>query len=201
MTPDQFDAALDQLAVCREAIAGLDARESAHFAELDGQVAQLASLVTTISRTLTDGAAAMARVDALDRQIAQLSGQPADPGGSRDAGYQPGATPPWWKLTRGERRAPVAELRNWVEHVYRPGYGHLATLAPCWPEHDLCLYGLDLLSQLWCALYLQPERTADLLSAQAEYQARILPALAAQMTAETTHCGHPTIATRPGARP
>jgi hypothetical protein len=83
----------------------------------------------------------------------------------------------------------------------RPGYGHLATLAPCWPEHDLCLYGLDLLSQLWCALYLQPERTAELLSAQAEYQARILPALAAQMTAETTRCGHPTITARPGARP
>jgi hypothetical protein len=180
MTPDPFDAALDQLAACREAIAGLETRESAHFAELSGQVAQLAALITTISRT--------------------LSGQPAEPSAGRD-GYQPRATPPLWKLTPDERRASVAELRNWTEHVYRPGYGHLATLAPCWPEHDLCLYGLDLLSQLWCALYLQPERTTDLLSAQAEYQARILPALAAQMAAETTRCGHPTITARPGARP
>ena len=43
-------------------------------------------------------------------------------------------------------------------------------------------------------LYLQPDRTPALLSAQAEYQARILPALAAQLPAETTRCGH----TRPG---
>ena len=72
-----------------------------------------------------------------------------------------------------------------------PGYGHLAaTLAPCWSSHDLCLYGLDILSDLWSILYLQPERTPRMLSAQAEYQARILPALAAQLTTETTRCGH-----------
>jgi len=201
MTPDELDAALDQLAVCREAITSLDIREAAHFAELSGQVAQLASLVTTISRTLTGSATAMTRPDALGQQTGTLSVQPAEPGDSHDAGYQPRPVPPWWKLTSAERRAPVVELRNWVEHVYRPGYGHLATLAPCWPEHDLCLYGLDLLSQLWCALYLQPERLGDLLSAQAEYQARILPAIAAQLAAETTSCGHRTVPAYPGARP
>ena len=75
--------------------------------------------------------------------------------------------------------------------MYRPGYGHLAaTLGPCWPAHDLCLYGLDILSQLWRALYLQPARSTSLLSAQAEYQARILPALAAQLMTETTGCDH-----------
>ena len=85
----------------------------------------------------------------------------------------------------------IAKLRAWVEQVYRPGYGHLAaTLAPCWSSHDLCLYGLDILSDLWSVLYLQPERTPRTLSAQAEYQARILPALAAQLTTETTRCGH-----------
>ena len=79
-----------------------------------------------------------------------------------------------------------------MEQVYRPGYGHLAaTIAPCWPSHDLCLYGLDILSGLWSVLYLQPERTARLLSAQAEYQARILPALTAQLITETSACGHP----------
>jgi hypothetical protein len=74
--------------------------------------------------------------------------------------------------------------------VYRPGYGHLAELAPCWAEHNLCLHALDILSQLWCALYLRPDRTAGVLSAQAEYQARILPALSAQMRAETAGCDH-----------
>ncbi len=99
-----------------------------------------------------------------------------------------------------KRQAPVAELRDSVEHVYRPGYGHLASLAACWPQHDLCLYALDIASQLWCALYLQPNRSTGLLSAQAEYQIRILPALAAQLATETTGCGHATAASYHGAR-
>ena len=93
---------------------------------------------------------------------------------------------------------PVARLRAWVDQVYRPGYGHLAAaLGPCWPAHDLCLYALDIASGLWSVLYLQPGRDHALLSAQAEYQARILPALAAQLAAETTRCGH----TRPRSTP
>ena len=39
-----------------------------------------------------------------------------------------------------------------------------------------------------------PDRTPALLTAQAEYQARILPALAGQLRLETSHCGH----ARPG---
>ena len=85
-----------------------------------------------------------------------------------------------------------------MDQVYRPGYGHLAAaLGPCWPAHDLCLYALDIASGLWSVLYLQPGRDAALLSAQAEYQARILPALAAQLMTETTRCGH----TRPRSMP
>jgi hypothetical protein len=97
----------------------------------------------------------------------------------------------------------VTALRGWVERVYRPGYGHLAVLGPCWPQHQLCLYGLDILSRLWSALYPGPSPDAgpELLTAQAEYQARILPAIAAQLAAETTTCGHPAIASFRGARP
>ena len=96
------------------------------------------------------------------------------------------------ELSGPERQEAVARLRSWVKEVYRPGYGHLAVaLAPCWPAHDLCLYGLDILSELWSVLYLQPARTPALISAQAEYQARILPALATQLATETTRCGHP----------
>ena len=54
-------------------------------------------------------------------------------------------------------------------------------------------------SGLWSVLYLQP-RTTRLLSGQAEYQARILPALAAQLMTETSSCGHAR-APRPGPRP
>ena len=188
MTSDPLSAAADQLAAHAERIASLDAREAAHHAELSGQLARLADMITALSRALADGTAVTARLDALDRQVADLTGRLPEREGDR--GYQPRPTPAWWQLDPDERRAPVAELRDWAERVYQPGYGHLATLGSCWPHHDLCLYALDILSQLWCALYLQPDRTTGLLSAQAEYQARILPALSAQMTTETTSCDH-----------
>ena len=46
-----------------------------------------------------------------------------------------------------------------------------------------------------------PSYGTELLTAQAEYQARILPAIAAQLAAETTRCGHPPVTHYPGARP
>jgi hypothetical protein len=168
MTDDQITTALDQLAAQREQITRLDTREATHYATLTGLLAGLTA------RTGPGPA-------------------PDDPGG-----YQPDPAPAWWQLSPDDRQQPVARLHGWVDQVYRPGYGHLAAvLGPCWPAHDLCLYALDIASTLWSALYLQPGRDHALLSAQAEYQARILPALAAQLTAETTRCGH----TRPRSMP
>jgi hypothetical protein len=131
------------------------------------------------------------RFDALDRQLADLAAH-LTPDSDGPGRYHPDPAPAWWKLAAADRHEPIARLRGWVDQVYRPGYGHLAaTLAPCWQAHDLCLYGLDILAELWSVLYLQPDRSPGLLSAQAEYQARILPALAAQLITETTSCGHP----------
>ena len=201
-TPDPLTAVLDQLAASREQLKNLDDREAAHHAALSGQLSQLAAAAASLSGALAESAIALARLEALDQQVTELAGRlPGTAGGTDEDGYQPRPAPAWWKLTGAERRAPLAELRDWAERVYRPGYGHLAaTLGPCWPEHDLCLYALDIASQLWCALYLQPERRTGLLSAQAEYQARILPAIAAQLAAETTRCGHAP-APSYGARP
>jgi hypothetical protein len=200
VTPDPLGAALDQLAACRDRITDLETREAAHFGELNGQLSQLAGMVTTLSRTLAEDTAALARLDALDRQVAELARQAGTRSQDGEDGYQPHPAPSWHQLAVGERSAHVAEVRDWVEHVYRPGYGHLASLGACWPQHDLCLYALDIASQLWSALYLQPRRSTGLLSAQAEYQVRILPALAAQLTTETSGCGHATAATYHGAR-
>jgi hypothetical protein len=191
MTHDPLTATLDQLAAHREQISGLDAREARHFASLSEQLTQLAAMVTTVAQALRDDTAALARIEALEHTVTDLAASLASP--AEDAGrHQPGPAPAWWKLTGPERREATARLRAWVKQVYRPGYGHLAvTLGPCWEAHDLCLYGLDILAQLWTALYLQPvTRSTVLLSAQAEYQARILPAIAAQLMAETTGCGH-----------
>jgi hypothetical protein len=192
MTPDPVTGVLDQLAAHAELITSLDAREAAHHAELSGQLAQLKSMTTAITRALADNTVTAARLAALDRQVAELARRL--PASDPDAGYQPRPAPAWWQLTPDERKTHVAELRDWADHVYRPGYGHLAAVGPCWPEHDVCLYALDILSQLWCALYLQPDRTTGVLSAQAEYQTRILPALSAQMAIETNSCDHNAVA-------
>ena len=192
MTPEPPAATLDQLAAHHDRISRLDVREASHFTALTERLAEITALITAIGRTLDDETAALARLEALDHHVTELTARLTGPGADDDGSYQPGPAPAWWKLTAPERSEPLARLRAWVEQVYRPGYGHLAaTLGPCWESHDLCLYGLDIVSQLWSALYLQPQRSTGLLSAQAEYQARLLPALAGQLRAETTRCGHP----------
>ena len=79
-------------------------------------------------------------------------------------------------------------------HIYFAGSGqHNGHLAR---QHvDFRSAGGYILAELWSVLYLQDQRSAGLLSAQAEYQARILPALSGQFMTETTGCGH---ASRPG---
>jgi hypothetical protein len=200
MTADPLTAVLDQLAAHREHLSQLDDRESGHFAAIGEQLTQLAGLITTMGHTLTDDTAALAGLETLDGQVTGLAAQLADQDADDQDRYRPSLSPAWWTLTLADRQQPIAELRAWVEQVYRPGYGHLAaTLAPCWQAHDLCLYAIDIASQLWSALYLQPTRSTALLSAQAEYQARILPALAGQLMTETTGCVHASPGRQPAA--
>ena len=114
-----------------------------------------------------------------------------------------------WAQKHVEDRAILSDIAlaiteattNVVLHAYRdrPIPGSINIKAERLDDH-LCLYVLDILSQLWCALYLQPVRGTSLLSAQAEYQARILPALAAQLVTETTSCSHAPAFPYPGAR-
>ena len=134
MTADPLTAVLDQLAAYREQLTQLDDREAAHFAAVGEQLAQLAGLITTMGRTLADDTAALARLEALDRQVTELAARLAGPGadGKDRSPARPGtslvdSSPP------PNGKQPIAELRAWVEQVYRPGYGHLAaTLGPCW---------------------------------------------------------------------
>jgi hypothetical protein len=177
---DPITGLLDRIAAYREQVTQLDTRETEHHTAVSGQLAELTDLAATISRTLQDHAAALAQLTAAGQADADSDN------------YCPVPTPPWWKLAAADRQEPAARLRAWVEQVYRPSYGHLAAaLGPCWDQHDLCLYALDILAELWSVLYLQPARSPGLVSAQAEYQARILPALADQLRIETNRCGHP----------
>ena len=176
---DPITALMDQLAAHAEQITRLDTRQAEQHAAASKQLAELTGQAAALGRVVQEHAAALTQLAA------------ASPAGPDPDGYCPGPAPAWWKLAAADRSEPVARLRAWVEQVYRPGYGHLASgLGPCWPAHDLCLYVLDIAAELWSVLYLQPARTPALVSAQAEYQARILPALAAQLAAETSRCGH-----------
>jgi hypothetical protein len=177
---DPITAIVDQLAAHAEQLTRLDTRHSDHHAAVSVRLTELTGQTAALGRAVEEHAAALAQLTAPSQ---------AYPDGD---GYRPEPAPAWWKLEADERQEPIVRLRAWVEQVYRPGYGHLAAgLSPCWPAHDLCLYGLDIAAELWSLLYLQPVRSPALLSAQAEYQARILPALADQLRVETGRCGHP----------
>jgi hypothetical protein len=175
---DPITAIVDQLAAHAEQLTRLDARHADHHAAVSARLAELTGQAAALGHVVEEHAAALARLTA-----------PSQPGPDGD-GYCPEPAPAWWKLAADGRQEPLARLRAWVEQVYWPSYGHLAAgLGLCWPAHDLCLYVLDIAPELWSVLYLQPARSPALLSAQAEYQARILPALADQLRIETRTCG------------
>ena len=161
MTPDPITAALQQLADHHE------------------QLTQLTELITGIGDTLREHAAALAK-------LAETPPADADPDR-----YRPSPAPAWWKLAAADRQEPIARLRAWVRAGLparlRPPSRHPRPLlelprpVPVRPGHP----GRPVVGAL------PPARThPGMLSAQAEYQARILPALAAQLMTETSSCGH-----------
>ncbi len=194
MTADPLNAALLQLAAHGERLAVLEDREAAHFAAISGRLTEITTLARGLGQTVQDQIAILARLQGLDEEVAALAARLARiaPVGDPDAEvYLPSPAVRWWKLSGQARDDAIAWLRAWVDQVYRPGYGQLAAaLGPCWDQHPLCLYGLDIAAELWSVLYLQPLRTPAVLSAQAEFQTRILPGIAEQLITETARCGH-----------
>jgi hypothetical protein len=201
MSADPLNAALLQLAAHGERLAVLEDREAAHFAAISDRLAEITTLAGGLGDTLKDQAAVLARLQGVDEVVAALAARlhklaPTVGGDDDGQAYQPTPVARWWKLTGQARDDAVARLRAWVAQIFQPGYGQLAAaLGPCWEQHPLCLYGLDIAAELWSVLYLQPVRTRAVLSAQAEFHTRILPAIAAQLITETARCGHPRPAT------
>ena len=127
---DPITAIVDQLAAHAEQLTRLDTRHADHHAAVSARLAELTGQTAALGHVVEEHAAALARLTA-----------PSQTGPDGD-GYCPEPAPAWWKLAADDRQEPIARLRAWVEQVYRPGYGHLAAgLGPCWPAHDLCLYG------------------------------------------------------------
>jgi len=183
---DPIAAVLLQLSEQAERLAVLDQREAGHYRAIQARLGELVGLITVLGGTLEDQSAVLARLEALAPADRNPAGDEAG-----EPPYEPGPAPRWWKLDGPAPQDALARLRGWVEQVYRPGYGQLAaTLGACWEQHPLCLYGLDVLSELWSVLYLHARRSPAVVSAQAEFHARIVPAIAAQLAAETTRCSH-----------
>ncbi len=165
------------------------------LAQTAEKLADLERLVTELGADIRQQAERTARLQALEEALAALTVRVAevlpDEQGSPRV-YAPRHAPRWWNLTGQAREAELGRLRGFVEHVYRPGFGHLAArLRPCWESHDLCLYCLDIAAELHAVLYLQSRRTVSLLNGQAEYATRVLPALADLMSTETrSGCQH-----------
>jgi hypothetical protein len=186
---DPIPAVLLQLADHEDRLAGLDEREAGHFRAAQQRLGELADLVAELGRTLEGQTAVLERLEELAGRIPAVAG-PGDRDGD-GVSYEPSPVPRWWNLSGAAREEALGKLRGWVEQVYRPGYGQLAaTLGACWEQHPLCVYGLDVLSELWSVLYLQTGRSPAVLSAQAEFHARIVPAIAEQLMTETTRCRH-----------
>jgi hypothetical protein len=174
------------------ALGQLDTREAGHWSQAAERLKAISEHLTGIDGTLADVGAVLGTVAEVERDLADLrqmiEGRPEDSEGPE---YVPSPAPLLHEMTDEDLSRLVRRLNGWVSTVYIPGYGHLAAqLAPCWPSHALCIHGLDWLSELWSVLYMQPDRSAGVLSAMAEFQTRILPAIASQMATEQKECAH-----------
>jgi hypothetical protein len=186
MTGDNgLTAALLKITEHAERLGQLETSVAANLDECQVATAGLGGAITDL-RTLVEEQGRL--IESLSQLVAALvppdDGEPAK-------GYTPRPPIHWWAITADEQQRQVDHLAAWVDQVYRPFYGHLAAgLGQCWQDHPLCWVDLDIMSELHSVLYFQPKRTASLLSAQAEYSTRILPAFAEQMRQETTRCTH-----------
>jgi hypothetical protein len=204
--PEELGAHL-RITELAEKLGGLDTREGEHFLDLTGKLGRLAEAVQGTDERLGRHGEILSALEGLDEQVIELArrvaalSESADEDEGKEDGkqrpYRPAPSARWWALRGEDRAEAIAGLRAWTQDVYLPGYGQLsAALPPCWAEHDLCLYSLDTLSELWMVLYLQPKRSPATLAGQAEFQTRIMPLYVAQMAAEAKGCDHGRAAIR-----
>jgi hypothetical protein len=186
-------AALMQLAQLAERVIGLDTREAGHAKDIREGLAQLTTVVNAMKGTQENHKELLRSLEGLPDAVYTLADRLNEiaPEDDDPKFYVPQPSPRFWKLEGEARDQAVERLRAWVGQVYRPGYGWLsAQLADCWPEHPICLYALDLLSEIWSVLYLNEKRTALTLAGQADLQTRVMPAIAEQLARETRSCTH-----------
>jgi hypothetical protein len=191
--PEGLAHTLMELSRQAERLATLDSREAEHFQQVAQRLTEVGEALTGLHGTIDDHRAALEALQGLDDQVSILASKLAEilPDEDGEAKvYRPSPAPRWWKLHGEAREEALAKLRGWVNQIYRPMYGHLATVGQCWESHPFCLFTFDWVSELWSVLYLQTRRSASVLAGQAEFQTRLLPVVAEQLATETTRCEH-----------
>jgi hypothetical protein len=124
----------------------------------------------------------------MSTRIEELARDSESVKGKARAPYQVNPVPPWWQPDHEQCGETVARLRDWVEEVFRPGFGHVgAKLAGCWEQHPVCVAYLDTLHEAWCLLYIPP-RDARTVFAQLDWLTRSLLQAAEVLAKETRHC-------------
>jgi hypothetical protein len=158
------------------------------LAELQGRVMELAASSAADNAEIQVALRALrVDLDAVADRVRELAGEGEGPPGL----YRPVPAPRWWELPADQREPYIAWIRWWVDHVFRPGYGFLAAeLGECWEQHDLALYVLDWLSELWRVHYIPERRSARDLGSVAEWYVRLLTNAAEILARETGRCGH-----------
>ena len=187
-------AALLQMQKLAGQFGALDNRENEHYRDVSEALTGLGTSVDELRGTVSGHGEVLASLDGISGKLTKLAEAikpllPPNPG----PGYDPAPSVQWWAEDLGEigRAKAKGRLRAWVTEIYRPHYGHFAArLGECWEDHPLCLVQLDWVSELWAVLYLRPARTAGILSSQAEFATRFLPAVAEQLGTETSNCAH-----------
>jgi hypothetical protein len=195
---DPTAAIAAQLAEQQERLAAADAREQDHHQALTNRLNELSRLV---QEAVKDEAPILATVKRLEEAVATLAAKLAEvaPDDGPARVYKPSPTPQVWRLNAEARQQLTRKLSAWVHDVYRPLYGHLAARLPaCWPQHDLAIVILDVLSELQL-YYTLNKRTPGVLVSQGEFTVRILPGLAELLAAECARCQHhaPAVNGRP----
>lgn len=208
-TPDPLMDAVLKLAKLADQVERVEQSAQQRFQELATACAEALEQVTAVRQeagTLGDRAdgietrlaelgALLSRVSSRITEIndsATASSGKGQGGADSEASYDVNQAPPWWQPEHDRTIETTDRLRDWVNEVYRPGFGHLGkTLGECWDRHPLCVAYLDTLHEAWCLLYIPP-RDPKMVFAQLDWLTRPLLQAAEVMAAETRSCqqGH-----------
>ena len=187
MTADDsgLTAALLTLTQHAERLGQLETGVAANLQQCEMATEGLAGAIADL-RTLVEQQGQL--IEALSQLVAELVPPDDDDG----PGYKPRPPVHWWKLER--RRAAKGRRRTWPRGSSRFTGRTTATWPPGWApagRTTRCAWSAST-SCPSCTASCTSSRSARhaLLSAQAEYTTRILPAFAEQFRAETSKCTH-----------